>query len=124
MMFKMGHDITAYQDKRELAYLRRNMSSTAVHQLYQVLDSIECYGGCSGNGESRSFFVEEIKAALETLEQGPEATKRPTHYGDYIVESLGGVPSQPRQETDLEQEFLRKILQRVEGSDPIEILFT
>ena len=100
MIHKMGHDITAIQDDEQVASLRRSMSSCAVHHLYQVLDSLDCYGGCSGTGEVREFNLKEIKSALIALQDGPTADQRPAHFGDYLVESLGLTPQMKEEATD------------------------
>lgn len=123
MIHKMGHDITATQNDEQVAYLRRSMASCAVHHLYQVLDCLDCYGGCSGNGNVREFDLPEIKSALTTLQGGPVADKRPPHYGDYLVESLGLAPQMKEESTDLEQEFLHNILTRSNEFAPIKIAF-
>lgn len=119
----MGHDITATQNDEQIAYLRRSMASCAVHHLYQVLDALDCYGGCSGNGTIREFSLSEIKAALTTLQGGPTADRRPIHYGDYIVESLGLSPQMKEEATDLEQAFLHNILDRSNELTPVKIAF-
>ena len=123
MIHKMGHDITAIQDDEQVAYLRRSMSSCAVHHLYQVLDSLDCYGGCSGTGEVREFNLKEIKSALIALQDGPTADQRPAHFGDYLVESLGLSPQMKEEDTDLEQKFLHNILTRSHEFTPVKISF-
>ena len=123
MIRKMGHDITATQNDEQVAYLRRSMSSCAVHHLYQVLDSLEYNGGCSGTGEAREFNLTEIQSALVAVRDGPVADTRPAHYGDYLVESLGIAPQMKKEDTNLEQEFLHNILVRANEFAPVKITF-
>lgn len=62
----MGHDISAYKmADNSIAYLRRSMGCEDRADLYHALDVYDyAYGGVSGNGCYKHFYVEQIDEAL------------------------------------------------------------
>lgn len=61
----MGHDITAYKlDK--VSSLRYGMMENEKDkkEIYELLNSIECYNSVSGNGTIKRFEKQEIREAL------------------------------------------------------------
>ena len=64
----MGHDITGYKGKVEVAYMFRGATSELNKIIYEVLDSTDLYGECSGEG-TRKFNKEQLSAALSEIEK-------------------------------------------------------
>jgi hypothetical protein len=69
----MGHDIYAHDPNSEFeldteyAYLRRSAFSPDKFIIYDVFDSKDYYGGCSGTGETVIYTKLQVERALEKL---------------------------------------------------------
>lgn len=79
----MGHDIYAHSVGPEIAYLRRNMSSSTIHVFYRALNASEHDGGVSGFGTGSFFYKEDIESAIAALKA---STDRLTLEVDYDAE--------------------------------------
>lgn len=58
----MGHDIISYKIE-EISYLRYNAFDEAKKELYECLNALEFYAGCSGSNDGRIFDKDELNEA-------------------------------------------------------------
>ena len=124
-----------YSKKVDVAYLRRSAGNPFNTVIYQALDAMDLYGGCSGIGETRTFTRAQIVAGLESLPGIP--AERPHNFADGLMGMLrasghdvvsGGGPLKADVapgDLDPEYKFLRAILKWMddEKRDSIEICF-
>jgi hypothetical protein len=71
----MGHDISFYrlkpeqkQSEEDIGYIRFGAFNKFNSLPYVALDSMDCYGGVSGNGKERIFTKLEIETSIKRLE--------------------------------------------------------
>ena len=62
-----GNNSKVHEEKNDIAYLRRNMSSETIHELYEFLDCSGADNGVSGSGAFVIVDLETIKEAIEKV---------------------------------------------------------
>jgi len=56
-----------YRERTQVAYLRRTMGDPANKHVYLALNAMDCYGGVSGTGESRTYSAGQIHDAADAV---------------------------------------------------------
>jgi len=130
----MGHDISAYSDGEEVAYLRRSAFSRLNKVIYVALDAETAYAGCSGNGDWLEFDMSSLKKARKMLQSPGEFVdiERERSFADDVLEMLLGgkmIPADDTSEsiTDIRPElkFVNDCIDALQASDDekIEVQF-
>jgi hypothetical protein len=125
-----------YKKAAHVSYLRRSAGNPLNTIIYQALDAMSLYAGCSGCGAAREFTRAQIVAALESLPGC--APGRPRNFADGLIEMFeaagaevvsgrgktNGADCSPA-ELEPEYRFLRDILRWMDEQkrDSIEIDF-
>ena len=131
----MGHDVSAYFGKREVAYLRRSAFDDANQVIYEVLGTTDLYRGCSGAGEWVPIDRDRFEQAEKLLNtQDFSGLKRQRNFADDLVDALQRMGAtvvdnvEGRQPVDVEREkeFVRRCLEymRSQGIDTLHVLFS
>ena len=92
----MGHDITAYDSKHnELAYLRYSAFDSSAVGIYEALDAMKAYAGCSGGGIGRSFSRNSIQDAIRMLQRRGDdhyiSIEREPNFADALFDMLADI---------------------------------